>query len=161
MGNDADAEDVVQDAFLRALAAGDQFRGGDQRAWLLTIVRNGCYSSHRRQRVREAANFDEERHSDEGATPCLDPSSSLWCHIDPVMPARFRNWFKVRMIAGFFVTVPAVATAYILWVFWKGIDDIFSPAAPAGPSAGHDSGGDSTLLIVVVVVVSGTVLRRI
>ena len=69
MGNDADAEDVVQDAFLRALAAGDQFRGGDQRAWLLTIVRNGCHSSHRRQRVREAANFDEERHSDENATP--------------------------------------------------------------------------------------------
>lgn len=38
-----------------------------------------------------------------------------------------RNWLKVRLIAGFFVTVPAVATAWILWVFWSGIDDIFAP----------------------------------
>jgi len=39
----------------------------------------------------------------------------------------FRNWLKVRLIAGFFVTVPAVATTWILWVFWSGIDDIFAP----------------------------------
>jgi uncharacterized membrane protein len=38
-----------------------------------------------------------------------------------------KNWLKVRLIAGFFVTVPAVATAWILWVFWSGIDDIFAP----------------------------------
>jgi len=63
-GNDADAADAVQDACVRALSAEDRFRGGDRRAWLLTIVRNACYSLHRRQRVREAAAFDEERHSD-------------------------------------------------------------------------------------------------
>jgi len=39
-----------------------------------------------------------------------------------------RSWLKVRFIAGFFVTVPVVATAWILWVFWNGIDDLFSPA---------------------------------
>src|SRR5262249_58584261 len=38
-----------------------------------------------------------------------------------------RNWLKVRMITGFFVTVPAVATAWILWIFWSRIDDIFGP----------------------------------
>lgn len=38
-----------------------------------------------------------------------------------------RSWLKVRFIAGFFVTVPVVATAWILWVFWNGIDDLFSP----------------------------------
>jgi RNA polymerase sigma-70 factor (ECF subfamily) len=69
VGNEADAEDVVQDAFVRALASLDQFRGGDRRAWLLTIVRNGCHSLYRRQRVRAATNFDEEHHSDEQATP--------------------------------------------------------------------------------------------
>jgi RNA polymerase sigma-70 factor (ECF subfamily) len=69
MGNSADAEDVVQEAYVSALAGADRFRGGDERAWLLSIVRNGCYSSHRRQRVRVAEDFDETRHSDpEAAT---------------------------------------------------------------------------------------------
>ena len=67
-GNDADAQDVVQDAVVRALASSDQFRGGDRRAWLLAIVRNGCHSHYRRRRVREAAPFDEAHHSDEQAT---------------------------------------------------------------------------------------------
>jgi len=69
MGNHADAEDVVQDAYMRALAGAEQFRGGDQRAWLLSIVRNGCYSSHRRQRVREATDFDEAVHGEDTITP--------------------------------------------------------------------------------------------
>ncbi len=69
MGNPADAEDVVQDAYVRALAGAEQFRGGDQRAWLLSIVRNGCYSSHRRQRVRQATEFDETVHGSDTVTP--------------------------------------------------------------------------------------------
>jgi RNA polymerase sigma-70 factor (ECF subfamily) len=36
---------------------------------LLAIVRNGCHSAYRRQRVRRATGFDEEQHSDEAATP--------------------------------------------------------------------------------------------
>lgn len=43
------------------------------------------------------------------------------------MISRLRSWLKVRFIAGFFVTVPAIATAWILWVFWSKIDDIFGP----------------------------------
>ena len=69
MGNPEDAEDVVQDAFIRALAGADRFRGGDERAWLLSIVRNGCYSSHRRQRVRQAADFDEKVHGEDTVSP--------------------------------------------------------------------------------------------
>ncbi len=69
MGNPTDAEDVVQDAYVRALAGADQFRGGDQRAWLLTIVRNACYSSHRRHRVRQATDFDETVHGEDTVTP--------------------------------------------------------------------------------------------
>jgi RNA polymerase sigma factor (sigma-70 family) len=45
-----DAQDVVQDAALRAMRHFDGFRGGDARAWLLTIVRNCCYSLRRKQR---------------------------------------------------------------------------------------------------------------
>jgi uncharacterized membrane protein len=43
------------------------------------------------------------------------------------MPLNMKAWLKVRLITGFFVTVPAVVTAWILWVFWSGIDDIFGP----------------------------------
>src|ERR1700730_3313243 len=39
-----DADDIVQDAMLRAFRAFDGFRGGDAKAWLLTIVRN-CWRS--------------------------------------------------------------------------------------------------------------------
>jgi uncharacterized membrane protein len=39
-----------------------------------------------------------------------------------------RNWLKVRFITGFFVTVPAIATSWLLYVFWDAIDDFFSPA---------------------------------
>ena len=68
MGNPTDAEDIVQDAYVRALAGAASFRGGDQRAWLLSIVRNACYSSHRRQRVRQATEFDEAVHGEDTVT---------------------------------------------------------------------------------------------
>ncbi len=43
-GNDTDAQDVVQEASLRALKFFSGFRGGNARAWLLTIVRRTCYT---------------------------------------------------------------------------------------------------------------------
>jgi len=49
-GNHADAEDVVQEASLRAYRSMGQFRGGNARAWMLTIVRNTAYSWIKSQR---------------------------------------------------------------------------------------------------------------
>jgi RNA polymerase sigma-70 factor (ECF subfamily) len=43
-GNEHDAEDIVQESCLRALRFFDGFRGGNARAWLLTIVRNTSYT---------------------------------------------------------------------------------------------------------------------
>jgi len=43
------------------------------------------------------------------------------------MASPLRNWVKVRLITGFFVTVPAIATSWLLYVFWDKIDDFFSP----------------------------------
>ncbi|HET8578177.1 MAG TPA: hypothetical protein VFO18_13850, partial [Methylomirabilota bacterium] len=43
------------------------------------------------------------------------------------MQGRFTNWFKVRFVTGFFVTVPAIATSWLLYVFWDAIDSFFSP----------------------------------
>src|SRR5580692_1510178 len=62
----ADAEDVVQEACLRALRFFDGFRGGDSRAWLLKIVRNTCYSWMKKNRPSELSDeFDETLHSGE------------------------------------------------------------------------------------------------
>jgi RNA polymerase sigma-70 factor (ECF subfamily) len=62
----ADAEDVVQEACLRALRFFDGFRGGDSRAWLLKIVRNTCYSWVKKNRPTELSDeFDETVHSSE------------------------------------------------------------------------------------------------
>ncbi len=49
--NEHDAEDVVQDAYLRAFEFFSGFYGADGRAWVLTIVRNTCYSWLRRNRA--------------------------------------------------------------------------------------------------------------
>jgi RNA polymerase sigma-70 factor, ECF subfamily len=46
----SDAEDVVQEAYLRAVAHFDGFRGGDAKAWLLRIVRNCAYDWLARRR---------------------------------------------------------------------------------------------------------------
>src|SRR3954464_12623952 len=46
-----DAQDIVQESTLRALRHFDGFRDGDARAWLLTIVRNCCYTWHKRHRT--------------------------------------------------------------------------------------------------------------
>lgn len=43
------------------------------------------------------------------------------------MASSLRNWFKVRLITGIVVTVPAIATSWLLYVFWDKIDDFFSP----------------------------------
>jgi len=43
-GNDHDAEDVVQESYLRALRSFDGFHGADGRPWILAIVRNACYT---------------------------------------------------------------------------------------------------------------------
>ena len=49
----SDADDVVQEAFLRAFRAFDSLRGGDVKAWLFTIVRN-CHATARQQEQRRA-----------------------------------------------------------------------------------------------------------
>lgn len=64
MGNPQDAEDMVQEAYLRAFKFFDSFHGSDSRAWLLTIVRNTCYTWLQHNRATALSTpFDEELHS--------------------------------------------------------------------------------------------------
>jgi RNA polymerase sigma-70 factor, ECF subfamily len=59
-----DAEDVAQEAFLRALKYFDGFRGQNAKAWLLSIVRNTCYSWIKDRMKTESMTEDEEGHLD-------------------------------------------------------------------------------------------------
>ena len=67
--NEHDAEDVVQEAFLRAMRYGASFSGQNPRAWLLTIVRNTWFSMRKGNIPGETVvQFDEELHQ-EGEHP--------------------------------------------------------------------------------------------
>lgn len=82
--NDRDAEDVAQEACLRAFKFFEGFRGDDTKAkiWLLTIVRNACYRWLQNRRVEAGhTSFDDELHSAEqnecSASAPLDPEAAL------------------------------------------------------------------------------------
>lgn len=72
--NDDDAEDVVQESYLRALKFFEGFHGSEGRPWLLTIVRNTCYTWLKRNRSTELAEFDEATYL--GEVDASDPETS-------------------------------------------------------------------------------------
>lgn len=66
MRNDAQAEEAVQEAYLRAFRFFGTFRGEHARPWLLGIVRNTCYTLLARDRTTaEADEFNEESHGED------------------------------------------------------------------------------------------------
>lgn len=71
--NEQDAQDVTQEACLRAFRYFDGYQGGNMRAWLLTIVRNACYTWLHEHRASDSAEvFDEEVHRAEHSG-CANP----------------------------------------------------------------------------------------
>ena len=105
--NDADAQDVVQDAYVRALRFFSSLRGDDARAWLLTIVRNTWYGRFARQRaVQPPAVFDES--TDARSDDTLD-SEALMIQQQTVeavrravvqLPVDFREVIVLRELEG-------------------------------------------------------------
>ena len=76
MRNEQDAEDVVQEAALRAFRFFDNFRGENSRAWFLRIVRNTSFTVLKKNRPDEMnIAFDEELHG--GQTPPMDAGVAL------------------------------------------------------------------------------------
>ena len=97
-----DAEDVVQEAYLRALRHYGTFRGANPRAWLLAIVRHTAYSRGRRLRMAAlTAEFNEEIHSDAGDAGIpreleRSETASLVHRALDLLPARFREVLVLR-----------------------------------------------------------------
>ena len=73
-----DAEDVVQDAVLRAFRGFDALRGSDAKSWLLTIVRNCHLTAAKQQQRRASVPLPEENDEVDGhamIATTLDPES--------------------------------------------------------------------------------------
>jgi len=105
--NELDAEDVVQEAYLRAFSYFESFQGGDGKAWLLTIVRNTYYNWLKRNRVHEPmVSFDEEFHGMSPETPSqetlvLDQQRKrIMRQVLDDLPAQYREVLVLREMEG-------------------------------------------------------------
>jgi RNA polymerase sigma factor (sigma-70 family) len=105
--NEADAEDVVQDACMRAMRYFSSLRDADARAWLFTIVRNVWYSRvSRRSSVLETPSLEDAQ--DERPDDALDPEERLLQQYTVArvraaleqLPVDFREVVVLREIEG-------------------------------------------------------------
>ena len=105
--NEHDAQDVVQEAFLRAFKFFGGFHGGNSRSWLLSIVRNTAYTWLQKNRKPELASvFDEEMHMVEDAAS--NPEVLVLRNADhqqlmtaiEQLPVEFREAIVLRELEG-------------------------------------------------------------
>lgn len=101
----ADAEDVAQEAMLRAYRLFSSFQGGDARAWLLQIVRNTCYTWLEKNRPMENwAEFDEEAYVPASATPealaIAGNDRERLVRALESLPPRYREMIVLRELEG-------------------------------------------------------------
>ena len=101
--NEQDAQDVVQEAYLRAFKSFGGFHGSNGRAWLLTIVRNTSYTFLKKNRVVDlTTTFDEDIHvaGSESVSPATilehTEDAELITHAMDQLPAEFREILVLR-----------------------------------------------------------------
>jgi RNA polymerase sigma factor (sigma-70 family) len=115
MGNRADAEDVVQEACLRALRGISGYSGGNGRGWTLAIVRNAAYDWLRKNRpaaivpvedIESAERLSSRDHA--AVAPPVDPETALIAKADELrlqaaiegLPTVFRETLVLRDVQG-------------------------------------------------------------
>jgi len=94
-----DADDIVQDAMLRAFRAFDGFRGEDAKAWLLTIVRNCWRSAGTASRRRGHTELDEDLESGSAGPEDMAIAASRRRRLDAMialLPEEFREVLILR-----------------------------------------------------------------
>jgi RNA polymerase sigma-70 factor, ECF subfamily len=104
--NDHDAEDVVQEAYLRAFRFWESFRGADPRAWLLAIVRNTCFTWLQQNR-KPSLELPEDMPDLNSVS--ANPEALLLANVDAEMlrraveelPIEFREAIVLRELEGF------------------------------------------------------------
>ncbi len=107
-GNDPDAQDVAQEACLRAFKFFANFRGDNPRAWLLAIVRNTFYTWLKKNRPAEiTVELDDEALAIEDASANLEQLTSRLNDAEAVrraiaaLPVEFREIVILREMEGF------------------------------------------------------------
>jgi len=111
--NPADAEDIVQTAYMRAFEHFHTFTGGNSAGWILTITRNTAYNwLNKQKRTNNLISFDEVYHSQEDKQTTIDTMNpedivmlnagctNLMEHIDR-LPIEFREALFLREIEGY------------------------------------------------------------
>jgi RNA polymerase sigma factor (sigma-70 family) len=112
----SDADDILQEACMRAFRAIRSFAGGSARAWVLTIVRNTAITWLKQNRVAgfvalDDLGADERLHAEQGghgAEPCLTPEAELiasahaerLARLIAALPVEFRETLVLRDIQG-------------------------------------------------------------
>jgi RNA polymerase sigma-70 factor (ECF subfamily) len=107
-GNDHDAEDIAQEASLRAFRFLGGFRGGNSRSWLLTIVRNTAYTWLKQNRPQAIVSVDDEQLSEIEDPAALANHSSALHNADKDvlraaledLPVEFREVLILRELEG-------------------------------------------------------------
>jgi len=105
--NDHDAEDMVQESFMRAFKSFSGYYGGNSRAWLLTIVRNTCYTWLQKNRVLALVDPIDDK-LDEIGLDLADPEMLLLQSLDAQivrsslqeLPVEFREVVVLREMEG-------------------------------------------------------------
>ena len=105
--NDQDAEDIVQESFMRAFKSFSGYYGGNSRAWLLTIVRNTCYTWLQKNRALSRTEPIEDK-LDEIGLDFADPEVLLLRNADAQivrsslqeLPVEFREVVVLREMEG-------------------------------------------------------------
>jgi RNA polymerase sigma-70 factor (ECF subfamily) len=105
--NQQDAEDVVQEAYLRAFRFFPGFRGGDARPWLMRIVRNTCYTwLHANWPLQDATELDENLFHPDSHAPnpeevvLQNDSGTLVRKALEKLPPNFREVLILRELEG-------------------------------------------------------------
>ena len=105
--NEEDAQDVVQEAYLRAFKSFSGFHGSNGRAWLLTIVRNTSYTLLKKNRAVDlTTTFDEEIHTagHESVSPATvlehSENAELIKEAMDELPVPFREILVLRHLEG-------------------------------------------------------------
>jgi len=145
--NAADADDVVQEAYVRALRFFSSLRSDDARAWLLTIVRNTWYGRFRAGTADRQSPLDAA--SDDRADDALDPEALMVQQqtVDAVrqameqLPPDFREVLVLRELEGLsykeIAVIVGVPAGTVMSRLSRGRERLIALLRPGGATAGR------------------------
>jgi RNA polymerase sigma factor (sigma-70 family) len=148
------AEDIVQDAVLRALSYFESYKGGDARAWLLRIVRNAAYASLATRRRGGMISLDDSGLTADGepiameiADPADDPEMTLsrtegFARLDQVLaalPAELRECLVLHELEEFsykeVAHITGVPIGTVMSRLWRARQALISSQSKGGATA--------------------------